>query len=105
MTVESDEGERLARLRDEINRRLAEFMPRPLRFRYFAKGNGPMFYWTTERDDDGKYHSGVYAPVGKGSRSGKAKEWHLDIEQESKHALRKDAKARALRLFIEWRDA
>jgi hypothetical protein len=86
----------------EFNRILADALPREPRYRYFQRSNGPMFFWTVEKAGDGRYHSGVYAPVGKGSRSGRATAWRLDDDQYSRHALRKDAKARALRLFREW---
>lgn len=71
------------------------------RFRYFQKGNGPMFSWTTERFD-GLYASFVHIPTGKGSRSDKAVHWVMVDESLSAHELRKDAKARALRLYEEW---
>ena len=91
----------------EFQRAFARIMEQALgrepRWRYFARGNGPMFYWTTERDGTGKYQSGVYRPIGKGSRSGKASRWEIDDDAISRHALRKDAKARALRLFREWK--
>jgi hypothetical protein len=73
------------------------------RFRYFQTGRGPMFSWTTETCE-GKYVSFVHVPVGKGARSGKAEEWRLVDESISAHDLRKDAKARALRLFRAWQD-
>lgn len=76
-------------------------LPEPPRFRYFQKGNGPMFSWTTERFE-GVFASMIHHPVGTGSRSGKAEEWRLDEESIRPHALRKDAKARALRLYEEW---
>lgn len=88
-------------LQAALNRMLTSVLGREPRWRYFAKGNGPMFYWTVEPDGTGKYQSGVYRPYGKGSRSGKATRWKLDDEAISRHALRKDAKARALRLYRE----
>ena len=87
---------------DEIRDRLG--LARPPRFRYFQKRNGPMFCWTTERFED-RYASMVMVPTGRGSRSGKAEEWELDKTSLSSHALRTDAKARALRLFREWESA
>lgn len=71
------------------------------RFRYFQKHKGPMFSWTTEKVE-GAYGSFVHIPVGKGSRSGKAEEWQLVEDSISAHDLRKDAKARALRLYEAW---
>lgn len=80
-------------------------LPPAPRFRYFQKGNGPMFSWTVERFDDGDlalYASFVHVPVGPGSRSGKAQEWRMVEESISGHELRKDAKARALSLYEAW---
>jgi hypothetical protein len=48
------------------------------------------------------YASFVYEPIGRGSRTAKATQWRYVQEAESWHALRKDAKARALRLFKAW---
>ena len=89
---------------------LRRMTPRETRFRYFQKRNGPWFVWTVEpfalRDEshpaNGKYESVVYLPVGKGSRSGKATQWLRDESSASQHTLRKDAKARALKLYREW---
>jgi|SRR3954464_10879759 hypothetical protein len=87
-----------------FNRILESAIGREPRYRYFQRGSGPMFYWTVEADTEtGRYQSGVYRPIGKGSRSGKATSWKLDDAEVSRHALRKDAKARALRLFREWK--
>lgn len=91
--------------RAHLNAMLTEALGREPRWRYFARGNGPMFYWTTERDGTGKYQSGVYRPYGPGSRSDKANRWQIADDEISRHALRKDAKARALRLFREWKAA
>lgn len=73
----------------------AELRPDPPRFRYFQKRNGPMFSWTTERMD-GYYGSFVHVPDAKGEW------WTIDEDSISAHKLRKDAKARALRLFRAW---
>jgi hypothetical protein len=97
------------RLRDYLHR----LMPKEARSRYFQKRNGPMFFWTVEpfnlrNPDDiaqGKYESVVYVPYGPGSRSGKATRWKRDESTAMLHALRKDAKARALRLYREWLEA
>jgi hypothetical protein len=93
------------RFSDAFNVALSRMMGREPRYRYFQRSNGPMFFWTVEKAGDGKYHSGVYVPVGKGSRSGKAQSWKLDDDEYARHALRKDAKARALRMFREWQAA
>jgi hypothetical protein len=95
---------------DELRRYLDRLMPKEARSRYFQKGRGPMFFWTVEPFNtqygnakaDGKYESVVYVPYGPGSRSGKAERWKRDESTSTLHALRKDAKARALRLFREW---
>jgi hypothetical protein len=86
--------------RTEIQGYLDRMYPRPPRFRYFQKGRGAMFCWTTERVE-GMYGSLVLRPVGAGSRSGKAEEWVCDEDSISSHKLRKDAKARALKLYKE----
>jgi hypothetical protein len=94
-------------LRAALNRMWAQTVGRAPRYRYFGKAGGPMFFWTTERYDDdapqhaGQYVSGIYKAVGPGSRSGKAKRWELDQATVGGHTLRKDAKARALRLYRE----
>lgn len=85
----------------ELNDFLQRMRPRAPRFRYFQKRNGPMFSWTTEKFE-GYYASFVHNPVGPGARSGKAREWVMDDDSISAHKLRKDAKARALRLYQEW---
>lgn len=92
-------------LRAALNRMLAQTLGREPRCRYFQRGNGPMFAWTVEKAGDGRYHSVVYVPVGKGSRSGKATSWKLDDDLYGRHELRKDAKARALKLFREWKES
>ena len=94
----------------EVMERIRRLMPQEARSRYFQKQNGPMFMWTVEpfylhdQTDKahGKYESVVYRPVGPGSRSGKAKAWKRDESTATLHVLRKDAKARALRLYEEW---
>ena len=100
-------GEAMYRLSQEVQAELEDnldflglryVMPR---YRYFQRDNGAMYCWTTERVDDGDFQSFVYRPVGKGSRSGKATEWELDEASISSSPLRKEAKARALRLFHE----
>jgi hypothetical protein len=102
-------------LTPEYEERLREAMhgllPREARFRYFQKRNGPMFVWTVESfnlryggREQGKYESVVYKPYGPGSRRGLAQRWKRDESTASLHSLRKDAKARALRLFREWEE-
>lgn len=93
-----------------FNERMQALLPQSARYRYFQRGRGPMFVWTVEPfhlydDGDvahGKYESLVMIPFGPGSKSGKATRWKLDEESSQLHVLRKDAKARALRLFKEW---
>lgn len=92
--------------------RIRAMMPKQARSNYFQTGGGPMFVWSVEpfnlydHDDvaQGKYESVVYRPYGKGARSGKATRFKRDEASASLHVLRRDAKARALRLFNEWKD-
>lgn len=84
-------------------------MPQSARSAYWQKGNGPMFAYNTERirtwpEDpaNGKFESAVFEPYGLGSRSGKATRWRKVEGESSLHDLRKDAKARAYRLYEEW---
>lgn len=88
-----------------LNRMVATTLGREPRYRYFQRAGGPMFFWTVERYDAdadhehaGLYVSGVYEPIGRGSRSGAATRWQMAEDSLSGHRLRKDAKARALRL-------
>lgn len=85
---------------------------REARWTYWQQGNGPMFVYTTEpynlrygKDDvaQGKYESVVYMPYGPGSRSGKGRRWKAMPESRSYHALRRDAKARAWKLYQAWK--
>jgi len=95
---------------DTLRQYLHRLMPQEARWRYFQRGRGPMFVWTVEpfstrygdSKADGKYESVVYVPYGRGSRSGRADNWRRDESTATLHALRKDAKARALRLYREW---
>lgn len=95
-------------LQDALQRMFDSAFGREPRWRYFQRDGGPMFFWSTERYDDdsphhaGHYVSGVYEPYGPGSRSGKSDRWRLVEDSLSGAALRKDAKARALRLFRAW---
>lgn len=72
--------------------------PPPFRWRYFQRGRGPMFAWATT-PVEGRFGSFVLKPVGAGSRSGKAERWDSVLSTVVEHRRRKDAKARALRLF------
>lgn len=94
---------------DEIAQAISRLLPREARWAYFQKGAGPMFVYNTERiktmygsPADGKFESCVFVPYGPGSRSGKATRWKELEGSRSAHDLRKDAKARAYRLFTEW---
>lgn len=86
-------------------------MPREARSAYWQDGNGPLFVYNTERihtrdpEDpaNGKFESAVFVPYGPGSRTGKATRFKVDESSRSLHDLRKDAKARAFRLYQEWK--
>jgi hypothetical protein len=98
----------------ELNRRLREIHGREPHWRYFQRRGGPMFVWAVEpfgagRLFDapdpvrvGRYASLVYEPIGIGARSGGATSFRMADGSESLHALRRDGKARALRLFRAW---
>lgn len=95
----------------QISDAMRDLMPREARWGYFQKRNGPMFVWTVESfnlryggREQGKYESVVYRPYGPGSRKGQATRWKRDESSASLHSLRKDAKARALRLFRAWEE-
>lgn len=93
-----------------VEDRIRALMPQSARTNYFQRGCGPMFVWSVEpfnlhdKNDSaqGKYESVVYVPYGKGALSGKATRFKRDESTSSLHVLRRDAKARALRLFREW---
>jgi len=98
---------------DAMNAALRHMLGEEARWRFFQSKNGPLFIWTVEpfhfrygKDDmaEGKYESVVFVPIGPGSRSGKARRWVRDESTASLHALRKDAKARALRLYRAWQE-
>jgi hypothetical protein len=107
---ESHEDWLTAQLRERLN----ELYGREPRWRYFQRDGGPMFAWTVEPfgtgglfdEGDptrtGRYASFVYEPIGRGSRSGTATTFRLAEHSESLHELRRDAKARALRLSRAW---
>jgi hypothetical protein len=89
---------------------LEHFIPREARYAYWQKGGGPMFVYNTERihtphpgdRGNGCFESAVFVPYGPGSRSGKATRWRVLERSRSLHDLRKDAKARAWRLYQGW---
>jgi hypothetical protein len=90
----------------ELNAELNAFMrrhgvfPEEIPHRYFQKGRGKMFCWTTKPNPgDGKYASFIYKPIGKGARSGKAERWELVERLTVEHRTRKAAKARALKML------
>jgi hypothetical protein len=90
----------------QLNTLLAALQGREPRWRYFQRAGGPICFWTVERyasdaggELAGRYVSGVYEPVGPGCRSGRARTFRLAGDSLGAHALRRDAKARALRLF------
>ena len=63
---------------------------------YFRGVDNNDYCYTPHADIDGFYYSWVYAGVGAGSRSGRAKRWTL--KHIRTHRKRKDAKARAIRM-------
>lgn len=97
--------EAILRVQARLNAMLAAMHGREPRYRYFQAGAGPMFGWYVEAPTEGQraglYASFAYRPVGPGSRSGKATRWEYVDEAESWHRLRRDARARALRLYRE----
>jgi hypothetical protein len=60
--------------------------------------NGPMFGWLTE-PLEGRYGSMVWWPRGKGSRSNDASRWELVEGLTAIHDTRREARARATRLY------
>src|SRR5262245_6184570 len=118
LNLTDEQRDHLRRTNEAMNRRLRQMMGEPISYRYFRGANGAHYCWTTEKlphaEDYGpfsslggvdtdrfadRYVSFVYRPFGKGSRSGKPRQWRLDEESISGASLRKDAKARALRLL------
>lgn len=95
----------LKRVVEQINQHMREMEGNPPAYRYFCKGNGNMYCWTTEKadvtdeDPKGWYASFVYRAYGPGSRMGKATRWKPDQKTMVRHRKRKDAKARALCLY------
>ncbi len=109
MTASSDDPGPSPELVRRLTTMLAALEGREPRWRYFQRHGGPMFFWTVERYDSdashehaGRYVSGVYEPVGRGARSGRATSFRLAEVSLGAHALRRDAKARALRLQRAW---
>jgi len=96
----------------ELQERMRQFMPRTARWAYWQDGRGPMFIYNTERlslydksdPANGKFESCVFVAYGRGSRSGRAESFRELEGSRSAHALRRDAKDRALRLYEHWRE-
>jgi hypothetical protein len=94
----------------DIAQAISRLLPKEARWAYWQKGAGPMFVYNTERLNlpnpadvgHGRFESAVFVPYGPGSRSGKAKRWKVLEGSSSLHDLRKDAKARAWRLYQHW---
>ena len=109
MTRPTDDAGSSAELVRQLTTLLAVLQGREPRWCYFQRAGGPVFFWTVERYDSdvgrelaGRYVSGVYEPVGRGARSGRATTFRLAGDSLGAHALRRDAKARARRLFRAW---
>jgi hypothetical protein len=70
------------------------------KYLYFQpKGSSKQFCYTPHADREGWYYSFTYQPLGKGARTGKATRWTL--KSLVPHRVRKQAKARALRLYYK----
>lgn len=80
----------------------AMFTTRDPRYRYWQTPDGRMFLYTTERFSDGKFGSAVLVPYGPGARSGRRRVSGWRTSREVHHARRKDARARAYRLYSDW---
>ena len=74
-------------------------------WRHFTPGKpgDPVFGWTT-RAVENRYWSFVALPAGRGARTGRPERYRLLSDAVSRHALPKDARARALRLQRAWDD-
>ena len=88
---------------------ISRLLPREARWAYWQQNGGPMFVYNTERVKtqygspvDGQFESCVFVPYGPGSKSGKAMNWKELEGSRSAHVLRRDAKARAWRLYQGW---
>lgn len=66
-------------------------------YRYFRGADTNDYCYTPHADVDGYYYSWAYMGIGIGSRSGRAKTWKLKYLRT--HRKRKDAKARAIRMY------
>lgn len=104
MTLDTIDPDAVRRVNEEFRAWLQDSGllpgPEPIPHRYFQKGRGKMFCWTTKPNPgDGKYASFVYKPIGAGARSGKAERWELVERLTVEHRTRKAAKARALCLY------
>jgi hypothetical protein len=83
--------------RRRLNDALAGLLPRDPRYAYWETNDGWQFLYTTERGGDGKFWSAVLVPHGRGARSGNPSYWRT--RREVHHRLRRQAKARAYRLY------
>jgi hypothetical protein len=85
-----------------MQRMWAEVFPQPPAHTWYrpprAQKNGPLFGWLTE-PLEGKYGSMVWWPKGKGARSNKATMWELVEDLTAIHDTRREARARATRLY------
>lgn len=92
------EREVARRIEERLRETAPELFAREPRTRYWeCLICGARFVYSTERaGGDGKFISCIYAPTGKGSRTGTADT--LKQIREVRHRKRKDAKARAFRL-------
>ncbi|MEK6271607.1 MAG: hypothetical protein AABM42_03045 [Actinomycetota bacterium] len=68
---------------------------RPLRKRAFRRKDGALCFWTTERDDDGMFLSGVYRVTERSPRNGALELDHGTVQGRK---LRRAAKDRARNL-------
>ena len=66
-------------------------------YRYLQGMRGEMYAWTPHADTEGNYWSWVYAPAGKGSRSGQTRRWTIKRLVGFRH--QRKAKARA---YARW---
>jgi hypothetical protein len=70
-------------------------------YHYFESPDQRMFCWTPWKDQNGNYWTWVMKPVGRGSRSGKAKFWKR-VGKRVRSRTRKTAKKRAHTRYIRW---
>ena len=102
------------RVTAQLRERLAELYGREPRWRYFQRDGGPMFAWTVEPFGSGglfdtpnprrvgRYASTPTSPSGAARARARQPRSGWPKNSESLHDLRRDAKARALRLFRAW---